>query len=242
VLKLEGTAADDAEDDRFELTLDRGQAFTDPSLDVALGEGTLILVGCDQEAQASVIQGGTRVIVFGKYSSSESLLRAVAVIVKAREIQGDLEALVPTNGGYLMTIRTSPTTVQEVVLPAGEPIYLEGDGSVGFELLQDLLGCFTKIPVRVSLDDSIAVPPTAEKARVVPSEISGMVTTVNSTIVLDSGESVTIQPGATVLKDQKPVEIASIQVGDRITAFGLKACEKDPATDFFGFVILVETD
>jgi hypothetical protein len=244
VLKLEGTVGEDASVDGFELNLNPGQSFIDSSIPVSLADETLILIGCSREVDASYIRADSRVTVIGKYSSEEQALLAVAVIIKAREITGNLETLSPieSDGDYRLEVRSAGDVLNEVILPAGEPIYLEGDGVVAFSQLDQLLSCGKTPAVRVFLDSSIPSPPTARKVWVVPEEIEGEVASIiGGIITLISGTTVEVEDGATVLRNSIPVGLASIEVGDRLTVFGLTACESS-AADFFGYIVIIETE
>jgi hypothetical protein len=127
--------------------------------------------------------------------------------------------------GHDLKIETSPGTVKTVILPQGEDVFLEGDGSVDPELLSQLVGCGKEITVRVLLDQSIAVPLTAEKVFVIPNELSGEVKNVDnsSQLTLASGAVVEIQAGATILKDSKPISLSKVKTEDTVTVFGLTA-------------------
>jgi hypothetical protein len=246
VLKMEGTVVSfntQATPKQFVLNLDEGQAFTDPSVKVDLLAETLILVGCDSEVDDSYIQVGSQVTAIGKYSQAKSALQAVAVIIKSREIKGTLVSITEVTGaGYSLGVETAPDTTKTVILPQGEKIFLEGDGSVDFTRLSDLVGCSKNPTVRVLLNPSIATPLTAEKVYVIPEETSGTVASVyptTSRLRLDSGAIIEVETGAFILKKSKPVPFSEIAEKDEVTVFGLSACDTNPI-DFFGYVVVVE--
>jgi len=246
VLKMEGTVVSfntQATPKQFVLNLDEGQAFTDPSVKVDLLAETLILVGCDSEVDDSYIQVGSQVTAIGKYSQAKSALQAVAVIIKSREIKGTLVSITEVTGaGYSLGVETALDTTKTVILPQGEKIFLEGDGSVDFTRLSDLVGCSKNPTVRVLLNPSIATPLTAEKVYVIPEETSGTVASVyptTSRLRLDSGAIIEVETGAFILKKSKPVPFSEIAEKDEVTVFGLSACDTNPI-DFFGYVVVVE--
>jgi hypothetical protein len=227
------------------LNLSAGQAFIDSSLLVSLADETLVLIGCDNEVDASYILPESRVTVIGKYSQDDKTLFAVAVIIKPREITGDLVGLSKDedNGYSLLINPAGDGENKEVVLPAGEFIYLEGDGKVEFERLEELLGCGINPAVRVTLDPAAASSLTAQKVWVIPEEVSGSVLSIaENLITLDSNTIVAVEPTAKFFKDSKSVDLESIQVDDELTVFGLTACPDNTNADFFGYIVIVETD
>jgi len=244
VLKLEGTVASAVMGQttkQFELNLDEGQAFTDPSIDVSMKAQTLILIGCDTEVNESYLQVGSQVTVIGKYSSSA--LQAVVVIIKSREIKGTLVSITPgANQSYNLGIETAPGTIKNVILPQGGDVFLEGDGMVDLTRLIDLVGCGKRPTVRVMLDPSIATPLTADEVYVIPEEIRGIVTradSINRELQLDYQTKIKVEPGAYIMKNSAPVSLSKIGMGDEVTVFGLTACATNPI-DFFGYIVVVE--
>jgi hypothetical protein len=248
VLKLEGTVATfdaNAEPKQFVLNLDEGQAFTDPTVNVDLSAGTLILSGCDSQVDDSYIQVGSQVTAIGKYSQAVPALQAVAVIIKSHEITGTLVSITSVSGqGYNLGVETAPGTTKTVLLPQGEAVFLEGDGEVDFNQLAALVNCGKYPTVRVILDPSIASLLTAEKVYVVAEQLQGTVTSVDESkgeLSLESGAIIQVEPGATILRDSTPILLSNISKNDEITAFGLTACSLN-TVDYFGYIIIVETN
>jgi hypothetical protein len=249
VLKLEGTVASydmQASPKQFVLNLDKGQAFDDSSMKVDLLAETLILIGCDSEVDESHIQVGSQVTAIGKYSQAKSALQAVAVIIKSREIEGTLVSITEVAGvGYSLGVETAPGTTKTVILPQGEKIFLEGDGSVDLTRLSALVGCDKNPTVRVLLEPSSAVSPTAEKVIIIPQEVSGIVTSVDSAMGLlwldNNAVKIKVETGATILKNSGPVLLSKIEPLDKVTAFGLTACDTD-TENFFGYIVVVEVE
>jgi Domain of unknown function (DUF4382) len=246
VLKLEGTVASAVTGPttkQFELNLDEGQAFTDPSIDVSLKAQTLIIIGCDSAVDESYIQVGSQATVIGRYSIAENALHAMVVIIKSREIKGKLVSITSgANQSYSLVVETVLGTTKTVILPQGEDVFLEGDGMVELTRLADLVGCGKNPTVRVMLDPSTATPLTAEKVYVIPEETSGIVDSVypsTSRLRLDSGAIIEVETGAFILKKSKPVPFSEIAEKDEVTVFGLSACDTNPI-DFFGYVVVVE--
>lgn len=246
VLKLEGTvgtAVSTTPPKKFRLDLDDGQEFTDPSVDVELSVDTLILAGCNNKVDESFIQIGSQATVLGKYSTADNALKAMVIILKSREITGTLVSITPVEGnGHDLEVETSPGNVKTVILPQGEDVFLEGDGTVDLTLLGQLVACGKNPTVRVFLDQSIAAPLTAEKVFVIANELSGEVSAVDnpkSQLTLTSGAVVEIQAGATILKDSKPISLSQVKPKETVTVFGLTACDTDQV-DFFGYILVVE--
>ena len=246
VLKLDGTVATavSAEPpEQFGLNLDDGQAFTGSSVNVSLSADTLILAGCDKEVDESYIIPGSQATVIGKYSIQDEALQAMAIILKSREITGTLMSITLAEGeGYDLEVETAPGTMKTVLLPQGEDVLLEGDGSVDLARLELLISCGNNPNVKLLLDQSPGASLIAEKVFVISNELTGIVSAVNDSkrqLSLSSGEVVEIQVGATILKDSQPVILSQVNSGNSVTVFGLTACATEQV-DFFGYILVVE--
>ncbi len=237
-----GTVEPDSGRDQFPLDLDPGQAVVDDSIDVVVTADTLVLLGCDKIVGLDAIGPGMRARVVGKISEGDLL--AVVVLLEAEQIIGDLTAISPTTGGSYLTVKTGDSNPVEVFLPAGVAVFLEGDGQVDLDLLTELVECKPR-EVRIMLDSERTLNLTAKDVHVQPEKFVGEVSWTDNgepVLTLIGGETVRVQPGATILADQEdsdtPVSFEYIQPGDNLTLFGFEACEGD-GIDFYAFIVLI---
>ncbi|MHC4340169.1 MAG: hypothetical protein ACYSX0_08160, partial [Planctomycetota bacterium] len=139
------------EDGTFSFTPDSGEALVGETK-VSVEEETLVLLGCS-ESSAKVIEEGARVTVIGKYSVADKVLRACAVVVQPREIEGELLAFDEILGGLEISVRPDGEEDPiKILVPKGVQIQLKGAGPVPLGLLADLLDCDPR-PVTVLLSE-----------------------------------------------------------------------------------------
>ncbi len=208
---------------------------------VQVADETLILIGCDTEVGKEAIQAGMTAKVIGKSVSTNGpdVLRSVVVFLRAREVAGKIVSIVDKVGGKTVTVEQETGGDVAVFIPSGTPINIEGDGSVPMELF-----CEGR-QVRIFLDPHTLGPLTATFVIVQAERRVGEVTSVDEfyrilTVDVD-GESVFVQPGATILDTRGTVDtlvgFEEIEVNDQLEYFGLDACPGD--MDFTAFVILI---
>ena len=208
---------------------------------------TSILIGCNQELQPEDIQEGMTARVIGKFITADSVLRAVAVFLKPREISGTLLSWNPTADGNYIIMDVDGVTVyvprmSEPNFPYNEfyPIYLEQDGLVPLGLL-----CDTR-QVRVVLDPYASNPLVAEEVRVQaepPEGNTGAVVQNNAPVIeLDNSQKVYVLPGATII-DERPggayTSVDDFVTGDKLFYHGLNACAGDDKADSYAFIVQV---
>jgi hypothetical protein len=207
--------------------------------DVEVANETLILIGCDTEVGKEAIQAGMTARVIGKLVkiNSTDVLRSVVVFLQAREVSGQITFIEDEVGGKIVTVEQETGGEVEIFVPSGTPINIEGDGSVPKELF-----CEGR-QVRIFLDPNIPDPLTATLVLVQAERRVGEVTSVDEfdrTLIID-GESVFVQPGATILDTRGTVDtlvgFEEIDVNDQLEYFGLDACPGDMG--FTAFVILI---
>ena len=247
VIILKGTveSAVDEQDDTFTLALDPGQPVTDSTISVALSDGTLILVGCEDETNRSAIKPGMPARVAGKLSVNDQLLQAVAVFL--RPISGELISIDPAdygNGpGRDLKIQVDEDTGITVFLPESAPISLVGDGEVPISLLCN--GRYVYAVIDHEQSEQLSVL-TASEIKVQPDHLSGWVDDIvesERTLVVDSS-AVYVQDNATILdlsgEVDKLIAFEKIEVGNKVNCFGLEDCSDD--NEFYAFVILIAED
>lgn len=247
VIILKGTveSAVDEQYDTFSLALDPGQPVTDSTISVALSDGCLILVGCEDETDRSAIKPGMPARVAGKLSVNDQLLQAVAVFL--RPISGELISIDPADydnvSGRDLKIQVGEDTGITVFLPEFAPISLVGDGEVPIGLL--CKGRYVYAIIDHEQSEQLSVP-TASEIKVQPDHLSGWVDDIvesERTLVVD-GNTVYVQDNATILdlsgKADKLVDFEKIKVGDKVNCFGLGDCSDD--NEFHAFVILIAED
>ncbi|MCG6981656.1 MAG: DUF4382 domain-containing protein [Deltaproteobacteria bacterium] len=224
-----------------------GEEILDPfEVEVERGD-TSILIGCDQELQPEDIQAGMTARVIGKFIAGDSVLRAVAVFLKPREISGTLLSWNPTADGNYLIMDVDGVTVyvprmSEPNFPYNKfyPIYLENDGLVPLGLL-----CDTR-QVRAVLDPYASNPLVAEEVRVQAEPPEGKNGTVDQNdapvLVLENGERVYFLPGATIV-DERPggadTSVDDLVQGDNLFYHGLNACAGDTDVDSYAFIVQV---
>jgi hypothetical protein len=181
---------------------------------------TLILTDCNTEVGPGAIQPGMVARVFGKLVGFE--LRAVVVILRPKEIKGEITAASNVSGGRQLTVLPEgETTEVQVLVPTAAPVYIEGDGQVSASYLT------AGRNVRILIDPAIASPVTAKKVFIVGQKIEGTVSSVDvnaGTMVVD-GLTVRVPAGATILDLRSGcslVPISAIKAGDKVVYFGLE--------------------
>ena len=224
-----------------------GEEISGP-LEVEVQRGnTSILIACDQELQPEDIQAGMRARVIGKFITGDSVLRAVAVFLKPREISGSLVSWNPTADGNYLIMDVDGVTVyvprmSEPNFPYNQfyPIYLENDGLVPLGLL-----CDTR-QVRAVLDPYASNPLVAEEVRVQaepPEGKTGKVFENNApVIVLDDNQQVYVLTGATILDERQggaDTSVDDFEQGDQLFYHGLNACAGDTDVDSYAFIVQV---
>jgi hypothetical protein len=190
--------------------------------DVQVADETLVLIGCDTEVGKEAIQAGMTAKVIGK---------------SVREVSGQITFINDEGRGKIITVEQETGGEVEVFVPSGTPINIEGDGSVPMQLF-----CEGR-QVRIFLDPDTLDPLTATLVLVQAERRVGEVINVNEfdpTLIVD-GETVFIQPGATILDTRGTVDtlvgFEEIDVNDQLEYFGLDACPGDMG--FTAFVILI---
>ncbi|MGC8811932.1 MAG: DUF4382 domain-containing protein, partial [bacterium] len=207
-------------------------------------DNTLILIGCDTEVGIEYIQPGMKARVFGKLDTQNGVLKAVAVLLCDRVIEGVITNARDSNGGKLVTVNENGTSIY-VLIPAGTPIYLEGDGAVPMSLIcaGRQVRIFTKWPWTTPTLTAAFVKVESEKHE-------GIVTAIDSTnrvltVSLTGGgmEKVKVEPGATILESnngiQRLMAFSDIQENDYVIYFGLSDCQESL---FHAFVLVVNPD
>lgn len=207
--------------------------------DVEVADETLILIGCDTRVEKETIQAGMTATVVGKLVKvgGEDVLRSVVVLLRAREVSGQIVLIEDEYGGKRVIVEQETGGEVEVFVPSGTPINIEGDGSVPMELF-----CVER-QVRIFLDPDIPDPLTATLVLVGAERRVGEVLAVDEsdrTLTVADGD-VNVQPGATILDTRGTVdtlvEFEEISPGDHLEYFGLEGCTSD--TGFTAFVIVI---
>jgi len=248
LLVLKGAVESTVDDDTFTFALDPNQPVTDETIPVRLSDKTLILVGCDDEVSKEAIQPGLPAWVSGKLSLDEQMLQAVAVFLKP--ISGEVISV--TEGvehnsiyGIALTIRVNGYTDVVVFVPESAPIRLVGDGDVPVELL-----CPGR-QVYAVIDPDTEEPSvlTASEIKVQPDHLVGYVDTMDEAKrnIFIGGLQLLVQDDAVIMdlrgKEDRLRNFDFITSGDKVSCFGLEACEADTTgNDFYAFVILLIED
>ena len=193
---------------------------------------TLILMNCGTEVGPGAIQAGMVARVFGKGDGSE--IRAVVVILRTKEVKGEITSWSNVSGGRQLTVLQESGATATVLVPTAAPVYIEGDGQVSASYLT------VGRQVRILLDPTTASPLTAKAVFIEGEKVEGAVTSVNTaagTMVVD-GLTVRVPAGATILDLRSGcdlVNFSTIDAGDQVVYFGLETS----GADFEAPVVLI---
>ena len=232
VLDVLGDVAGPVVSGLFPFTPFTGEELMGP-YDVRIVTGkTLILMNCGTEVGPEAIQAGMVARVFGKGAGSE--IYAVVVILRAKEVKGEITAAANVSGGRQLTVLQDGGATADVFVPSAVPVYIEGDGQVSADYLT------AGRRVRTLIDPAITTPVTAKTVFIEGEKVEGAVTSVNTaarTIVVD-GLTVSVPAGATILDLRSGcslVPFSTIKAGDKVVYFGLETS----GADFEAPVVLI---
>jgi hypothetical protein len=192
-------------------------------------------MNCGTEVGPEAIQAGMVARVFGKGAGSE--IRAVVVILRAKEVKGEITFAANVSGGRQLTVLQESGATATVLVPTAAPVYIEGDGQVSASYLT--MGR----QVRILLDPTTASPLTAKAVFIEGQKVEGTVDSVGAgtMVMLDSNNvsyDVIVPAGATILDLRSGcvlVDFSKIKAGDRVVFFGLETS----GADFEAPVILI---
>jgi hypothetical protein len=193
---------------------------------------TLILMNCGTEVGPEAIQAGMVARVFGKGAGSE--IRAVVVILRTKEVKGEITAAANVSGGRQLTVLQESGATATVLVPTAAPVYIEGDGQVSASYLT--MGR----QVRILLDPTTASPLTAKAVFIEGQKVEGTVDSVSAGTMVVDGQRVSVPTGATILDLRSGcalVPFSAIDAGDQVVFFGLST--SIPGMDFEAPVILI---
>ena len=191
---------------------------------------TLILMNCGTEVGPEAIQAGMVARVFGKGAGSE--IRAVVVILRTKEVKGEITAAANVSGGRQLTVLQESGATATVLVPTAAPVYIEGDGQVSASYLT------VGRQVRILLDPTIASPLTAKAVFIEGQKVEGIVDSVGAGTMVVDGLTVRVPAGATILDLRSGcdlVNFSTIEAGDKVVYFGLRPS----GADFEAPVILI---
>jgi len=245
VLVLKGTVDSTIdESDAFTLALDPYQSVSG-TLPVTLSSETLILTGCDDKVTKSAITPGMPAWVAGKLSLDRETLQAIAIFLKP--LSGELTEVqkdVYHNGtkGMYLTIRTDGETDVVVFLPDTAAIRLVGDGDVPVDLLCP--GRQINAVIDAEKSETLDVL-TASEVQVQSNHLVGYIDEIDrdERIIYIDGQQIHVQDDAVVLdlrgSGDRLRDFAYLRYDDKISCFGLSACE---GNNFCAFVIILIED
>lgn len=191
---------------------------------------TLILMNCGTEVGPEAIQAGMVARVFGKGAGSE--IRAVVVILRTKEVKGEITATANVSGGRQLTVLQESGATATVLVPTAAPVYIEGDGQVSASYLT------VGRQVRILLDPTTASPLTAKAVFIEGQKVEGTVSSVGSGTMVVDGLTVRVPAGATILDLRSGcdlVNFSTIDTGDKVVYFGLETS----GADFEAPVVLI---
>ncbi len=192
---------------------------------------TLILADCGTRVlEPEAIQAGMVARVFGKASGFE--IRAAVVILRAKEVKGEITAAANVSGGRQLSVLQDSGATAAVFVPSAVPVYIEGDGEVSADYLT--IGR----RVRILLDPAITSPVTAKAVFIEGQKVEGTVDSVNTGKMIVDGLTVNVPAGATILDLRNGcdlVNFSTIKSGDKVVFFGLETS----GADFEAPVVLI---
>jgi rRNA processing protein Gar1 len=191
---------------------------------------TLILMNCGTVVDSNAIQAGMVARVFGKVAGSE--IRAVVVILRTKEVKGEITAAANVSGGRQLSVLQESGATANVFVPSAVPVYIEGDGQVSASYLT------VGRQVRILLDPKIASPLTAKTVFIEGQKVEGTVSSVGAGTMVVDGLTVRVPAGATILDLRSGcslVPFSTIKAGDEVIYFGLETS----GADFEAPVILI---
>jgi len=191
---------------------------------------TLILMNCGTVVDSNAIQAGMVARVFGKAAGSE--IRAVVVILRTKEVKGEITAAANVSGGRQLSVLQESGATADVFVPSAVPVYIEGDGQVSASYLT------VGRQVRILLDPKIASPLTAKTVFIEGQKVEGTVSSVGAGTMIVDGLTVRVPAGATILDLRSGcslVPFSTIKAGDEVIYFGLETS----GADFEAPVILI---
>ena len=191
---------------------------------------TLILMNCGTVVGSEAIQAGMVARVFGKAAGSE--IRAVVVILRTKEVKGEITAAANVSGGRQLSVLQESGATADVFVPSAVPVYIEGDGQVSADYLT------VGRRVRILLNQAIASPATAKTVFIEGQKVEGTVDSVGAGTMVVDGLTVSVPAGATILDLRSGcnlVDFSTIKAGDEVVYFGLSTS----GADFEAPVILI---
>jgi hypothetical protein len=195
---------------------------------------TLVLADCGTRVQPEAIQAGMIARVFGKLVTANSVteLRAAVVILRTKEVKGEITAAASVSGGRQLSVLQDGGATANVFVPSAVPVYIEGDGQVSADYLT------VGRRVRILLNPAIATPVTAKTVFIEGQKVEGTVDSVGAGMMVVDGLTVSVPAGATILDLRSGcdlVDFSTIQAGDEVVYFGLSTA----GADFEAPVILI---
>lgn len=249
ILDLKGyVSAVGTENGDFIVDLDADQELV-PSVDVILDEqgNTVVLSGCDQPFEPSEIEVGMRVRVFGKYDTSEELLRAVAILVKFPPVEGRLSSMISKDDGYEISVLAGDgDDSQAFFLPPTASVFV-GGAQIKFgawDALAELVNCRMESDLLNAVLKTEPDGLTVKTMKIAAESVEGVVRSVdqyNREIHLTDGTLIKLVDDPILQKNSSSTDLDDLEKDDEVTAFGLKACEED-AVDFYAYIVLASDD
>ena len=236
----------------FDMEPDPGQALVGDAIVVNVDQA-LVMTGCDNIADPSVIVPWSKTDVIGKFNLDTGTLNAAAVMVRSPRLEGRLVSIVASGEGHDLEIMPlDATTPETVFLPDVNAITLGVEHGISIELLQELLTeCNKTLNVSASL---LANPdyPEAGQVTVKPEKVTGVVQSVGAPYLIEIADDQESSVRLHLLETMdviahgedgdQTIAVTDVMVGDRVTAFGLFYCPNGEVVDFLASTIVVQPD
>ncbi len=245
VVLVKGTVNESFDGDMFPLALMPPHIFTRNIVDVAVGEDTFVMTGCDQQVGPDAIQAGMLARVVGKVSLADQSIQAIAVMLKEQRVIGTLtDASGPdSEGGYVLTVATGDLETVEIYMPSDVEPYMANLGTLSMSLIQGLLDCGRTLEVSIAAVSDDPAMMTATDVRVYPVKIAGVATFVEpideyGMVEVIIGDKVVYVPNTAIIEApgdpgiDQPIN-TDIKAGDNLLVFGLPTCQESAAYEFY---------
>jgi len=253
VVLVKGTVDTAFDGEMFALELMPPHIFTQNIVDVAVGDNTFVMTGCDQPVDATDIQAGMLARVVGKVSLVDQSIQAIAVMLKDQRVVGTLIAADSVDGGYVLTVEVSDTETVEIFIPADVEPYMENiKRPLSMEVIQGLLSCGQTMEVNITVTSEDPAMLTATDVRVYPVKVMGVVDQLvpkdqdqygRVLVIMDGGQRVYIPEGPDIVKDNRDPAIdeptnEDIAEDDNLLIMGLNTCQGDDYYDAYMVIIM----
>jgi hypothetical protein len=254
VVLVKGIVNTDFDGEMFALELLPPHIFTQNIVNVAVDGNTFVMTRCDQQVAPEAIKAGMLARVVGKISLEDQSIRAIAVLLKEKRVTGQLTAIDPAEGGYVLTVQVSATETVEIFMPGDVDPYMGNIGPLSMEVIQGLLNCGRTLEVSITVVAEDPAMLTATEVQVYPEKVAGVVTSVQpidqyGMVEVMIGDKIVYIPNTAIIEDHRDSGIdeplnTDIKAGQNLLVMGLPTCQASEVYEFYeaSMVIILEPE